>query len=62
MPLDSWRPMCLPCSLRTKEEENSMPNRMIREELLTCEKVNELSFGAEIFYRRLMSVADDFGR
>jgi hypothetical protein len=29
---------------------------------LTSERVNKLSWGAECFYRRLMSVADDFGR
>lgn len=38
-----------------------MPNRILREGILTSESVNSLSDGAEIFYRRLMSVADDFG-
>ena len=39
-----------------------MPTRMLRETILTSEKVNRLSLGAEVFYRRLMSVVDDFGR
>jgi hypothetical protein len=39
-----------------------MPNRIIRDGILTSKPVNELSEGAELFYRRLMSVVDDFGR
>ena len=39
-----------------------MPTRMIREGILTSERVNELSDRAELFYRRLMSVVDDYGR
>lgn len=39
-----------------------MPTRIIREGILTSEKVNALSIGAELFFRRLMSVADDYGR
>jgi hypothetical protein len=39
-----------------------MPNRVLREGILTSERVNQLSVPAELFYRRLMSVADDFGR
>lgn len=39
-----------------------MPNRLIREGILTSDRVNELTLGAELFYRRLMSVVDDFGR
>ncbi len=39
-----------------------MPNRILRDGVLTSERVNALSFEAELFYRRLMSVADDFGR
>lgn len=39
-----------------------MPVRMIREGILTSRKVCALTFGAEVFYRRLMSIADDFGR
>lgn len=30
--------------------------------ILTSESVNRLSWSAEVFYRRLMSVVDDFGR
>src|SRR5262249_14251350 len=33
-----------------------------RESILTSERVNSLSIEAELFYRRLMSVADDWGR
>lgn len=39
-----------------------MPTRIIREGILTSVAVNKLSAGAELFYRRLMSVADDHGR
>lgn len=39
-----------------------MPNRILRETILESEAVNRLGFAAEVFYRRLMSVVDDFGR
>lgn len=39
-----------------------MPSRIVREGILTSERVNALSPNAELFYRRLMSVVDDFGR
>jgi len=38
-----------------------MPNRIIREGILTSDKVNELSPEAEVFYRRLLSKVDDHG-
>ena len=39
-----------------------MPSRLLREGIIDSEAVNALSWGAEVFYRRLMSVVDDFGR
>lgn len=39
-----------------------MPSRIIREGILTSDRVNSLSPNAELFYRRLMSVVDDYGR
>lgn len=39
-----------------------MPLRMLREGILTSERVDKLSPPAEVFYRRLMSAVDDFGR
>lgn len=39
-----------------------MPNRVIREGILTSEPVNSLSWAAECFFMRLMLKADDFGR
>lgn len=39
-----------------------MPSRLLREGILDSSAVNELTFPAEVFYRRLMSVVDDFGR
>jgi hypothetical protein len=39
-----------------------MPNRIVREGILTSDRVNALSVGAEVFYRRLLSVVDDYGR
>ena len=39
-----------------------MPNRIIRAEILGSDRVDALSAEAEVFYRRLMSLADDYGR
>lgn len=39
-----------------------MPNRILRDGIITSRAVNALSESAEIFYRRLMSVVDDYGR
>ena len=39
-----------------------MPNRILREGILTSAKVTRLGWAVEVFYRRLMSVVDDFGR
>ena len=39
-----------------------MPERILRPEILTSERVNQLDWESEVFYRRLMSVVDDFGR
>lgn len=39
-----------------------MPSRIIREGILTSETVCSLSWPSEVLYRRLMSVADDYGR
>lgn len=39
-----------------------MPNRVIREGILDSERVDKLTWPAEVFYRRLMSIVDDFGR
>lgn len=38
-----------------------MPDRILRAGIITSERVNKLSESAEVFYRRLMSVVDDFG-
>lgn len=39
-----------------------MPNRIVREAILSSEKVAALGWPEEVFYRRLMSVVDDYGR
>lgn len=39
-----------------------MPNRILREGILTSPRVAKLGWPEEVFYRRLMSVVDDFGR
>lgn len=39
-----------------------MPTRLIREGILTSDSVNSLSPQDEVFYRRLMSIVDDYGR
>lgn len=38
-----------------------MPNRILREGILTSERINALTPGAEVFFCRLISVADDDG-
>lgn len=39
-----------------------MPNRIVREAILTSEPVCSLGWPEEVFYRRLMSIVDDYGR
>lgn len=39
-----------------------MPNRLLREGILESERIDKLGPLSELFYRRLMSVVDDFGR
>lgn len=39
-----------------------MPNRIVREGIITSEPVNQLGWPEEVFYRRLLSVVDDYGR
>ena len=39
-----------------------MPSRIVRDGILESEAINSLSWHAELFFRRLMSVVDDFGR
>lgn len=38
-----------------------MPTRLIRDAILTSERVASLSWEAEVFYRRLLSLVDDYG-
>lgn len=39
-----------------------MPNRWVREAAIASERVNQLSWHAEVFWRRLLNKVDDFGR
>jgi hypothetical protein len=39
-----------------------VPNRILRDGILTSERVDALGLAAEVFYRRLMSAVDDQGR
>lgn len=39
-----------------------MPDRILRAGIISSEKINKLSWASEVFYRRLMSVSDDYGR
>lgn len=39
-----------------------MPNRILREDVLTNPRIARLGWAEEVFYRRLLSVVDDFGR
>jgi len=38
-----------------------MPSRILREDILTSDRVDQLDFAGEVFYRRLMSKVDDHG-
>ena len=38
-----------------------MPNRILREGILSSERIARLKWPEEVFYRRLMSVVDDYG-
>jgi len=38
-----------------------VPNRIIREGILTSDRIEQLDAPAEVFYRRLMSKVDDYG-
>lgn len=38
-----------------------MPSRLIREGILTSDRIDQLDAAAEVFYRRLMSKVDDHG-
>lgn len=39
-----------------------MPNRIVREGILTSDRVDRLDYRDEVIYRRLLSIVDDFGR
>ena len=39
-----------------------MPTRLVRDGILDSKAVNSLSEEAELFYRRVMSIVDDYGR
>lgn len=39
-----------------------MPSRIIREGILSSERIDSLAAEEEVFYRRLLNVVDDFGR
>lgn len=39
-----------------------MPNRIVREAILSSEAMAKLKWDEEVFYRRLMSIVDDYGR
>ena len=39
-----------------------MPSRILREGINSSSRINSLTPGAELFFRRLMSVVDDYGR
>jgi hypothetical protein len=43
-------------------KEGTVPNRILREGIIDSRAVASLSIGAELFYRCLMSIVDDFGR
>lgn len=45
-----------------RDEAGVMPTRILREGIITSESVNSLGWAAEVFYRRLHSVVDDYGR
>lgn len=54
--------MCRYLSASARLIGTDMPNRIIREGILTSERVAALDWPAEVFYRRLHSIVDDYGR
>lgn len=42
--------------------ETLMPDRILRDGILNSDRISKLDFAEEVFFRRLMSVVDDFGR
>ena len=42
--------------------EKNVPDRIVRAGILTSDAVNTLSWPAEVLYRRLHSIVDDYGR
>lgn len=42
--------------------DRNVPNRIVREGIITSESVDALGWQEEVFYRRLHSVVDDYGR
>ena len=48
--------------LRIRNWWPEMPNRILREGILSSERIARLKWPEEVFYRRLMSVVDDYGR
>lgn len=45
-----------------KERKKGVPNRILRDGINSSRAVNSLSEGANLFFRSLMSVVDDYGR
>jgi hypothetical protein len=39
-----------------------VPNRILREGILTSQRIAKLGWAEEVFYRRMHSIVDDFGR
>lgn len=51
------------CGSGTKHQPSRpLPNRLVRDGILTSARINVLSAHEEVFYRRLLSVVDDYGR
>jgi hypothetical protein len=54
--------VCIAGNFTRAEGIGAVPSRIVREGILDSERVDRLSEPAENFYRRLMSVVDDYGR
>jgi hypothetical protein len=57
----SLKPPSVPLSGRAKGRRRQLPNRIVREGILTSDRIDQLDAAAEVFYRRLMSKVDDHG-
>lgn len=58
MPPKTFKGFVAPATVRRGQD---MPNRIIRAGIISSDKIDQLDFAAEVFYRRLLNAVDDHG-